>query len=729
MNSELVQSHRQADGEKAASGRSTPNASRVKELMMFELSVAYKYLIPRWRQLSVSIISLVSTLVIALVVWLIVVFFSVKDGLEKSWIDKITALTAPVRITPTEKYYHSYYYLADTISANSDYTTKTIGEKLHAPAADPYNAASDEEVPHEWQAPDLNKEGQLKDLVKSAFLAAASIPGVKATDYESTVANLRLRLLRNIHGSDQYSQQFLEHASLIGTFDPDTPAMIKALIPPSGADFNHLLHMQEISQDNIKEETPTAIHTLEKNSLYERLQHFFHTVEITSLVTPPQGWRFPLKLLSNTELLAVALFNGDRIAKIIIPADAKDAAPLLQDLKSEGRAASSIILKIDSEGMAGAKISGREYELLPSTVTILLEGGVELPAQLIEKSVHNIKSINRLQFIFSGTVQGHPLIGYAPLGTLEIAKAKILHGSSNNFIAVASSSEGIIMPSTAHGDPVLLPKGFRESGALIGDQGYLSYFSPTPSAVQEQRIPVYVAGFYDPGIMPIGGKFILVGRDLAVLIRGSYQHENTHFTNGINVRFGDIADAPKVKVQLQEAFQQAGIAPYWHIETYQDFEFSKDIIQQLKSEKNLFSLISLVIIVVACSNIISMLIILVNDKKLEIGIMRSMGASCRSIALIFGVCGMVMGTIGSLVGILASLITLRYVNELVGFMSRIQGHDLFNPVFYGSTLPTELSLEALMFVIMTTVVISLLAGLVPAFKASMMRPSAILRSE
>lgn len=698
---------------------------------MFELSVAFKYLIPRWRQLSVSIISLVSTLVIALVVWLIVVFFSVKDGLENSWIDKITALTAPVRVTPTERYYHSYYHLSDSISASSDYTAKTIGEKLHALKTDPYDASLDEEVPDDWQSPDLNQDGQVKDLVKNAFHSVASlqgIKGIKATDYETTVANLRLRLLRNIHGSDQHSQQFLEHASLVGSFDADTPAMAKALFPPRAADFNHLLRMQEISSDNIKEETPAAIHTLEKTNLHERLLHFFKSIEITALKTPPQGWRLPTKLLPNAELLAVVLFNGNQVDKIIVPALTKNAASLLQQLKNEGRAAASIILKMDSHGMAGAKISDEPFQAIPSSVAIILEGDTEIPAHVVEKSIDSVKTINRLQFILSGTIQGHPLHGYTPLGHLEIAKAKIIPGSDNTFLAT-STPEGIIMPDSSFGDPVLLPKGFKESGALIGDQGYLSYFTPTPSSVQEQRIPVYVAGFYDPGIMPIGGKYILAGRSLTTLIRGSYQQENTHFSNGINVRFDNLAEAPKVKAKLQEAFQQAGIAPYWQIETYQDFDFSKDIIQQLKSEKNLFSLISLVIIVVACSNIISMLIILVNDKKLEIGILRSMGASSASIAIIFGICGMVMGAIGSLVGILASLVTLRYVNELVGFMSRIQGYDLFNPIFYGTTLPTELSLEALMFVIATTVIISLLAGIVPAFKASMMRPSAILRSE
>ena len=88
---------------------------------MFELSVACKYLIPRWRQLSVSIISIISVLVIALVVWLILVFFSVTDGLEKRWVDKLTSLTAPARITPTAAYYDSYYYRSDSISAASDY--------------------------------------------------------------------------------------------------------------------------------------------------------------------------------------------------------------------------------------------------------------------------------------------------------------------------------------------------------------------------------------------------------------------------------------------------------------------------------------------------------------------------------------------------------------------------------------------------------------------------------
>jgi lipoprotein-releasing system permease protein len=124
-----------------------------------------------------------------------------------------------------------------------------------------------------------------------------------------------------------------------------------------------------------------------------------------------------------------------------------------------------------------------------------------------------------------------------------------------------------------------------------------------------------------------------------------------------------------------------------------------------------------------------MLIILVNDKKLEIGILRSMGASSLSIACIFGTCGIVMGAVGSLIGIAMATITLHNIQPLVDFIGRIQGYEMFNPVFYGETLPSEISMEALSFVVLATAAISLLAGVIPAIKACLIKPAAILKAE
>lgn len=106
-----------------------------------------------------------------------------------------------------------------------------------------------------------------------------------------------------------------------------------------------------------------------------------------------------------------------------------------------------------------------------------------------------------------------------------------------------------------------------------------------------------------------------------------------------------------------------------------------------------------------------------------------MGASTKSIALIFGVCGASLGVISGLIGSSAAVFTLKHIDSIVQLLSFLQGHDAFNAVFFGSSLPNKLSTSALQFILIITPLLSLLAGLVPAVKACRLRPSEILRSE
>jgi lipoprotein-releasing system permease protein len=509
---------------------------------MFEFSVACKYLIPRWRQLSVSIISLISIAVIALVVWLILVFFSVANGLEKMWVEKLVGLTAPIRLTPTEAYYRSYYYNVDGISLASGFSQKSIGEKLNASVTDPYDPDTDEEIPGYWPKPDQHPGGQVKDLVKEAFASIKNIEAkgkvpLKARDFSISASQLNLMpSTSGINPQKPFEDipDTLAYVVYLGSFDPDNTVLARTL--------------------------------LENESIDPRWIH-----------------------------------------------------------KKDG----SLVLPTD------------------------------------------------------------PILG----------------------------------------DGVLLPKTFKDAGIMLGDHGYLSYYATTPSSTQEQRVPVYVAGFFDHGVMPMGSKFALVNHDIATLIRASNAQQEQLPTAGINVRFEDFGKAESIKMALQDELEKQGIDRYWRVETFREYEFTKDFLQQLESEKNLFSLIAVVIIIVACSNIISMLIILVNDKKKEIGILLAMGSSPASIAAIFGLCGMVMGALGSLLGISLAIVTLHNLQALLGFFGNLQGHDVFNAMYYGKTLPNELSYEALGFVLVATVLVSLLAGVIPAIKASLLKPSTILRSE
>ena len=174
---------------------------------------------------------------------------------------------------------------------------------------------------------------------------------------------------------------------------------------------------------------------------------------------------------------------------------------------------------------------------------------------------------------------------------------------------------------------------------------------------------------------------------------------------------------------------RAGISSYWQIIPYYEYDFAKALISQFQSDRYLFTLVGLLILTVACSNVISLLLLLVNDKKHEIGVLLSLGAKKRSIALIFGGIGIVIGFISSLFGIALASFTLSHIDLFVKFLSSIEGRDAFSPLFYGDSLPNQMSFKALLFVLIASPILSFLAGLIPAIKACKLKPSAILRSE
>lgn len=711
---------------------------------MFELSVACKYLLPRRRQLSVSMISLISVFVIALVVWLIVVFFSVTNGLEKNWINKLTALTAPVRLSPTDAYYRSYYYQIDGLSSKSDYTPKNLSEKNQSPTTDPYDKEIDQEIPTLFPLPDLNSNGSLKDLVKIAYESIQTlpnIPGLRAKEFELAASYLQLSLsrknslvpLQNNFGN--YSQSTLNYPAYLGNFEGDNYQIGRTLVPIEIEGLNNLLSLMGTDHQQINEEGAQEEMFFNPKILRKRVENFFKMITVQQLKTRSTGWIIPSEKLPNHARWKVfVVLKGNQLIRVIVPPVAKDPSEM-KNLELDGLSTSTGTLLIENNKRYLQLPEGTKQEL-PDHFQLILSPGTAFKAQLDTSSIKNIRSVDELRFFFELPIQGSILSGQISLRGLEIASVEEAWNKNKItplWVHQTQDSQGHLfyqLPKDSEiGDGVLLPKGFRDAGVLIGDRGSLSYIAPTTSAIEEQQLPVYVAGFYDPGIIPIGGKFILANQELISLIRDSQQQDDhTTVTNGINVRFDNLQDAEKVKKHLQQSFKEKEISQYWTIETYKDYEFTKEMMQELQSQKNLFMLIAVVIIIVACSNIISMLVILVNDKKMEIGILRSMGASSKNISLIFGLAGALIGMMGSAIGIVTAILTLHYLDSLIHLLSRLQGHNMFNANFYGQVIPNELSMEALSFVLIATVCISLLAGVIPAIKACLLRPSQILKS-
>lgn len=685
---------------------------------VFELSLALRYLIPRKRQLSVSLIALLSVTVISLVVWLVLVFLSVTEGIERGWLQKLTTLNAPLRIMPTEEYYSSYYYQVDEISANSEYSSKNIAEKIRAKTSDPYDPDSDGELPSHFSPKDLDAAGFLKDPVKGLFAALSDLkqtrPDLAYQDFELSGALMRLQLLRPGSGFHQEPRQgYLTQVSYIASLPNACPNLSDLLLPPSEKDLNHLIYLSNHSTDLSRQDSPTLTQKADRATSQERIRELLRHAHIKQAKPRHPLWQIPITLIpENQPFEGVAHFCGQRLSRIDIPVEKGKKAPDENRVKI-WKSGTDLLLE-DRKGQS---------QKIPLDTPLLSEGPIRF-------YVEGTSARDSLLLKVKTALQGIALKGEIGLEGLEITQAEFNAKKERNAPWMASADQELSINSEKE-TGVLLTKSYLDNGVMVGDRGYLSYSSTTSSALQEHRLPIFVMGFYDPGIFSVGNKCILAPPLVAQTINSSSSSFNLDKTqsNGVLVWFNDLSAAEKIKEQLQSALSDRGLSNYWKVTTFHEYDFAKDLMQQFQSDKYLFAMVGIIILVVACCNIISMLVLLVNDKKREIGILQAMGASRLSIAAIFGSCGILMGILSSILGTAAALYTLQHIDSIVQVLSYIQGHDAFNSTFFGKSLPGELSRNAVVFISIATPVLALLAGLVPAIKACRLRPSEILRSE
>jgi len=703
---------------------------------MFELSIALKYLIPRKKHLSVTLIAMMSLAVISLVVWLLLVFLSVTEGMEKTWLKKLTDLNAPLRITPKQAYFSSYYHQVDSISNISNFSSKTLGEKLQTISSDPYDPEEDAEIPSYFPKPDLDDKGSLIDPVKGLFSILMQMQekhkSLLFQDYEMSGAMLKVQMLRNRSASPfstgQESMNFLTQVSYLATPPLHPKTLSPLLLTPTAKDINHLFFLASYRMDSfLSDSSPKT--SLSTEGFQEKMNYLLKCVEIKTIKTVSPTFRLPLRLLpDNTSFTVYGVFRQDSCLEWFIT-DTSSKKPLMP-LPNGTQYQKGTLHK--KEG--GSFISYGEKNIpLAKETFFSLDAPLTLRAKVDLTSVSHAFKMADIQIFVQGSIQGKEMKGSIPWADLEIVSFTLENSPliSPPWIHAKSEKEMTLPVGPSQEIGVLLPKAFQENGVLLGDKGYLSYASSTASAFQEMRTPIFVAGFYDPGILSVGNKCLLVPPSITRSINSC----NTSFSfdkialNGFQVWFDNPNNVEKIQKELESRLKEAGLLPYWQVTSFKNYDFAKDLLQQFQSDRYLFSLVGIIILLVACCNIVSFLILLVNDKKKEIAILQSMGASKKSIACIFALCGIAVGILGCALGILAGVITIKNIDTLVRFLSTLQGHDAFLQTFYGSSLPTSLSSSAILFISIATPVLSIIAGLIPAIKACRLHPSSILRSE
>ncbi|MDG9929420.1 MULTISPECIES: lipoprotein-releasing ABC transporter permease subunit [unclassified Pseudomonas] len=259
-------------------------------------------------------------------------------------------------------------------------------------------------------------------------------------------------------------------------------------------------------------------------------------------------------------------------------------------------------------------------------------------------------------------------------------------------------------------------------GLKLGDK--VTFVAPevavTPAGMFPRMKRFTVVGIFHVGAGEIDGHVVMTHvEDAGRLLRlkaGEVQ--------GIRLKLHDLFQAPQVAWELAGLLRE------------QDF-YARDwtrthgnLYQAIRMEKTMIGLLLLLIVAVAAFNIISTLVMVVTDKKADIAILRTLGATPRQIMLTFMVQGSVIGVVGTLAGGVLGVLAALNVSDAIKGLERLLGIQFLNSeVYFIDYLPSQVQVQDVALVCGAALVLSFLATLYPAWRAARTQPAEALRYE
>jgi len=193
--------------------------------------------------------------------------------------------------------------------------------------------------------------------------------------------------------------------------------------------------------------------------------------------------------------------------------------------------------------------------------------------------------------------------------------------------------------------------------------------------------------------------------------------------SGIEVRVTDIYGAPRVAEAIRARLQFPYFTRTW-------MELNRNFFSALRVERMVMFVILTMIVLVAAFGIISTLIMLVMQKRKEIAILKSMGATGTSLMAVFIVQGMIIGAAGTVLGLLAGLVIAGNLDPIVAAMEWIFGFKAFpQDVYLLDKLPSRVLWPDLLAITLTAFAISFLATIIPSRQAARVDPVVAIRYE
>lgn len=318
--------------------------------------------------------------------------------------------------------------------------------------------------------------------------------------------------------------------------------------------------------------------------------------------------------------------------------------------------------------------------------------------------------LTRLQgmLAYQGRVQGAMVTGIEPFAEKNVS---ILpdHMVSGDLESLEAGSFNIILGEILA----------RRLNLVAGDKVTLMLPEATlsPAGILPRIKRLTVSGIFSVGAELDANLAVIHIADAKKLARLAGEAQ------ALRIKTEDLFEAPRVVWELAGELDGVFSASDWT-------RTHGNLFQAIKMEKTMIGLLLLIIVAVAAFNIISTLVMVVTDKQADIAILRTMGATPKTISRIFMVQGLSIGVVGVTVGTILGIIAALTVSDVVAWIESLTGMQFLDGgVYFISYLPSQLLWSDVAIVTGSALLLSFLATIYPSRRAARVQPAEALRYE